>query len=281
MTVDTRGAYGFRLRYADPTESLDDLVVQEPDAPVVSVSWHLACPTHDMEEVDQDRVAYGARRRSGLFVERRPPSIRFHLPDAPPPGSLIHPLLTVGISILARWRGDGTLHAGAFETPAGAWGVLGARRSGKSAMLAALARRGLPIVADDLVTVQEGSVWAGPNCVDLRPDTARRFAGVRYLGIVGRRPRYRLSTAPGRNRLPLRGFFILDWHDEPAVRSGALSAEERLEWMYRQEYIPLVGFSDPRQLLPLVGLPAWWLRRPRDWGATEEAVDHLLKITAT
>lgn len=276
MTSTSHGAYGFRLNYADPGEHLDDLVELGDSSPEVAVAWRHATTIADVEEVTPDRVGYGVRGATTFWVERHPPSVLFDLPSPPVPGALVHPLLTVGISIHARWRGDVTIHAGAFETEEGAWGIMGARQAGKSAMLASLADRGRPIVADDLLTIQDGSVWAGPDCVDLRPDIAERF-GARYLGVVGGRPRFRLSTPPSRPRVPLRGFFVLDWHDRPTVTAEPLPLKERLEWLYRQDYIRLVGDPDPAKIVPLVVLPAWRLTRPRSWDATDAAVERLLE----
>jgi hypothetical protein len=113
--------------------------------------------------------------------------------------------------------------------------------------------------------------------VDLRPDTVGRFPDAVPMGIVGGRPRFRLTTPAGSARVPLRGFFVLDWSEDSRIRVEPLSAQERLQWLYRQEYIRLVGFPDPSKLLPLVALPAWRLARPRDWSATQEAVDRMLE----
>jgi hypothetical protein len=272
------GAYGFRLRYLDSNESLMDLLQLSDEVPEVLVSWRHACSTVDREEIAVDSVRYGSRHGACLHVERSPPAIRFDLPTKPVPGSLIHPLLTVGIAVLARWRGDVTMHAGAFETSAGAWGIMGSRNAGKSAMLAMLSERGQPTLADDLLTIQDSAIWAGPDCVDLRPDTAKRFPKARYLGVVGGRPRFRLSTPPSRPRAPMRGFFVIDWSEGSSIKVEPLAPKERLEWIYRQEYIPLVGYSDPSQMVPLIALPAWRITRPRDWAAGREVVDRVLEI---
>jgi hypothetical protein len=280
-TESTKGAYGFRLSYQgeDNGDQLDDLLEMDPSVPHVAVSWRHAETTVDVEEVSEDRVVYGSRGATTFQVDRDPASIHFELPLPVVPGALVHPLLTVGISVHARWRGDITLHAGAFETPAGAWAVMGSRQAGKSALLAALAGRGCPVVADDLLTIQDREVWAGPTCVDLRPDAAGRFESVHYLGIVGGRPRFRMSTPPGRPRLPLRGLFVLDWHEMPTIEAAPMDARERLHWVYRQEYISLVGWPEPEKLVPLLGLPAWRLTRPPDWTATQDVIDRVLEIT--
>ena len=83
----------------------------------------------------------------------------------------------------------------------------------------------------------------------------------------------------GSARVPLRGFFLLDWHDDPGIVLQPLSTQERLQWLYRQEYIRLVGFADPGKMVPLIALPAWRLTRPRDWDITERAVDRVLEAT--
>jgi hypothetical protein len=258
----------------------DDLIELDPSLPEVVVSWRHASTVRDIEEVDARRFKLGVRGAATFHVDRDPPTILFDLPEPPAPGALIHPLLTVGIAVLARWRGDVTLHAGAFATPAGAWGVMGTREAGKSAMLATLSMAGYPIVADDLLAIQDGSVWAGPSCVDLRPDTAARFTEARYLGIVGSRPRYRLSTRVGPSMSPLKGCFLLDWHDRPHVQIERVSTEEWLRWLYRQEYISLVGVPDPVKILPLLALPCWRVTRPADWGMTQEAIGRVLDVAA-
>ena len=274
------GAYGFRLHYPDTLDpsNLVDLVPLDASLPEVKVRWRYATTIVDVEEIGDDRVVYGVRGATTFDVRRDPPVVRMDFPAPVPPGALVHPLLTVGMSILARWRGDVTLHAGAFETFQGGWGVIGAREAGKSSILASIGARGFPVVADDLLTIQAGHVWAGPSCVDLRPDTAAHFPEARYMGFVGNRPRHRLTTPRGSARVPLRGFFLLDWHDRSGVSLERVPAAQRLRSLYRQEYIRLVGYSEPRELVPLVALPCWRVSRARDWSATAETVDRVLEI---
>jgi hypothetical protein len=272
------GAYGFGLSCPQAGE-LPNLIPQDPRAPEVTVTWRHASTVRDIEDVDEDRVAYGFRGATTYYVERHPHAIRFDIPYVPSPAALVHPLLTIGVSVLARWRGDVTLHAGAFQTPRGGWGVMGAREAGKSSLLATLGERGHPILADDLLAVHDGAIRAGPSCVDLRPDTVGRFPDATSMGIIGGRPRFRLATPPGDDRVPLRGFFVLDWGSDSTIRVEPLGARERLEWLYRQEYIRLVGDPDPEKLLPLLPLPGWRLLRPRDWVASGEVIERVLAVT--
>jgi hypothetical protein len=278
--MNNRGAYGFRMRFPEVPEPLRDLTECEPTAPVVVVTWRLAVTAADHAEINDHRVSFGARQASGIFIDREPPRVTFDLPAPPVPDALVHPLGTVPFAVLARWRGDVTLHAGAFANAAGAWAVVGHREAGKSTLLASLANRGVPLLADDLVAVLDGQVWPGPACVDLRPDVAPRFAGVRDLGIVSGRRRFRLSAATETRRLPLRGIFVLAWHDRPGVLVEPLSAEERLRLLYDLEYVALVGPADPRSLMDLVEVPAWRVTRPRDWGDIDASLDTVMDLAA-
>jgi hypothetical protein len=276
--MNNRGAYGFRMKFPDTAEALNDLTACESTAPVVVIEWRLATTIADHAEVYNDKISFGTRRATSIFIDRDPPSIMFHLPELPVPDALIHPLGTVPFALLARWRGDVTLHAGAFATAAGAWAVVGHREAGKSTLLASLANRGVRLLADDLVAVLEGRVWPGPGCVDLRPDAAVRFAGARDLGIVSGRRRFRLSTPTETRRLPLRGIFVLAWHDRAGVRVEPLTVEERLRLLYDLEYVALVGPADPRALMDLVEVPAWRVSRSRHWTETDASLDAVMDL---
>ena len=280
MAAGERGAYGFRLVLPDADGPLPDLLELDSNAPVATVTWRIASMAASQEHVDDQRVIYGFARGSGFEVRRDSGSIILYLQEPPNRDALVHPMLTVPISVLARWRGDVTLHAGAFSTSAGSWAVVGEREAGKSTFLATLSLHGCPVVADDLVAAQEGWVWSGPRCIDLRPDAAEHLGSARHLGQVGGRPRYRLSTPPGDVRTRLQGLFLLGWHDRPGVAIERLPAADYLKLLYRQEYIALLGPAEPTKLLDLMELPAWRITRPRDWAATDEAVERVLEIAS-
>jgi hypothetical protein len=275
------GAYGFRLIYPAWDGALNDLVDVGESAPAVTIEWRHACTSVDHDYADDERVSLGARGGSSFHVHREPPRIVFDIVARPEPDALVHPLGTAPLAALARWRGDVTLHAGAFATTAGAWMVAGKREAGKSTMLGMLAQRGQPIVADDMLAVLDGVAWAGPHCVDLRPDAAERLGPTRELGILGMRPRFRLSTTPAPAATPLRGLFLLDWGDDPRVTVEPLEISERIRWLYSLEYLGLMGAADPRKLLELAALPSWRIARPRDWMASEDAADAILATAET
>jgi hypothetical protein len=275
-----QGVYGFYLDFPEETEECADLVPVAADAPTVTITRRHASPLWTQEEVSDDRVVLANRSYSGVVVERRPARIQLDQSVWVGIDGLVHPILTTPLAMLARWRGDVTIHAGAFETEAGAWGIVGRREAGKSTMLALLAARGHPIVADDLLAIQDGVVWAGPDCVDLRPETAERF-DARYLGEITGRPRFRLSTPPSRSRLPLKGVFLLDWSDDEEIDISPLSARESLGLFLAQEYIYLLGWPGEHKVLEAAAVPAWRVRRPRDWDAAQDVVDRVLEATAS
>ncbi len=81
---------------------------------------------------------------------------------------LVHPYLGAAASVFSRWGGREVFHAGAFVFGDLAWAVVGGREAGKSTLLAALAARGLPVLADDLVVTDGHQAFCGPRTIDLR-----------------------------------------------------------------------------------------------------------------
>jgi hypothetical protein len=222
----------------------------------------------------------GRRGGSAFSVTRKPLRVMFDVPEPPSEDTLLHPLATVPLAILARWRGDITLHAGAFAASGHAWVLLGSRQSGKSTTLALAARRGLPVLADDLVVVRDGRLIAGPRNVDLREDAATHLGATRDLGDLGSRRRFRVSSPPGPAAAPLGGFFLLDWHDRDDVVVERLTLAERVKSLYSLEYVALIGHADPQKILDLAAAPALRVRRPRSWSASEDMLDRLLAVTS-
>ncbi len=279
MGVESRGAYGFRLVPPSHEPELPDLSPLNGDAVSVALEWRHAAVLVDRNQVGEDCVTLGSRGTSLLEVHRRPPSITLEFPEPTTPEALVHPLLTLPISILARWRGDLSLHAGGFFAHGSAWGVIGEREAGKSTTLAKLAERGFPLLADDLLVLDQCVVRAGPACIDLRPDVAKRTSGARFVGEVGERHRYRLSTPPGPARASLAGFFLLEWGQEPTVQIELLQSREVLSVLYQQEYLGHLGPADPMKILESAGNPdvagasSAWLG-PRGGNPRADPPDH-------
>jgi hypothetical protein len=271
------GTYGFRLIVNGSAAALPGLLAAEPSDEAVEVTARLGSGRETRRDVEPSRVVMSTERAGAIIVKRDPASVELLLPYEATAAALVHPLLTIPLSILARWRGDITLHGGAFHHAGAAWGVLGERTAGKSSMLGALGARSVPVAADDLLVIDErGWVRAGPPCVDLRPDVAKRLPDALYIGDVGTRPRYRLETPPAPHRSPLRGFFVLEWHDGDEPSLEPMTMAERVQVLYRQESIALIGFADPRKFIALIGMPMWRLRRRPRWSATPAALDTLL-----
>jgi hypothetical protein len=274
------GAYGFRLILAGSEAILPDLVGVSDEAPAVPVDVRLASIVTTEQTVEDGRVALLTRGGTGMLVRRDPPEVTILAPLEISVEALVHPVLTVPLSILARWRGDVALHGGGFHHAGATWGVIGERTAGKSSMLGLLGDRGVPIAADDLLVIDDGWVRAGPHCVDLRPDVAPYMPAARDLGVVGSRPRHRLSTPPAPARSRLGGIFVLEWHDDPEPSLSLMPMAERLRLLYKSESIALMGFAPPGKVLELLGVPMWRFARRRDWSATDAAVTGLLEAAA-
>jgi len=260
----------------EPQAALPDLVPLTGDVPEVTVTCRLASAIGNLDDVADSHVVLTTRGGMGTVVHRDPRAVELLTPVTLSMEALVHPLLTVPLAILARWRGDITLHGGGFVHAGAAWGLVGERTAGKSTMLAVLGDRGVPIVADDLLVIDDGWVRAGPSCVDLRPDVAVHLPSARDLGELGSRPRMRLATPPSPDRAPLRGLFVLEWHDDAEPELVAMTTWERIQLIHRQEAIGLLGAAEPGKVMDLLEVPMWRFRRKRQWGGTPAAVEALL-----
>ena len=83
-----------------------------------------------------------------------------------------HRLVSVIVPLLLAERGDLVIHASAVDTEAGAVLFAGPSGRGKSTTVAALARTGLPTLAEDGLVVQVGGggplAWAGARGIRLK-----------------------------------------------------------------------------------------------------------------
>jgi hypothetical protein len=255
---------------------LPDLTAVDRDAPLVRFRWKSASALEDAREVGPDTVRVSNRRGGSVTVRREPPEAVFVLPQPVPPAAIVHPLGTLPLSVLAHWRGDITLHGGAFLRAGGAWGVCGERSAGKSTTLALVAERGVPVLADDLLVVQRGEVLAGPRSVDLRVDAASRFPSARSLGTVGERVRYRLPVPTAPAAAPLRGMLLLEWSTDGATELTPLGLEQRLALLHQHQYSGLFRRPHARGIIELLDLPMLRMRRPPGWGRSDDVIDLLL-----
>lgn len=95
------------------------------------------------------------------------------------PAFLLGPVM----GCLLRLHGRMLLHAGVVGVDAGAVAILADKGQGKSTLVAALASRGVPVLADDVASIVEtdGQFFVHPGFPRLRlwPDTLRRFGAYR------------------------------------------------------------------------------------------------------
>ncbi len=188
---------------------------------------------------------------------------------------LVHPYLGAAVSVFSRWAGREVFHAGAFVCGGLAWAVVGGREVGKSSLLAALAARRWPVLADDLVVTDGYQVFCGPRTIDLRqplPGSAQPLTRARGA------TRWRLSLPPLPGAVPLGGWIYLSWHTETAMHPVPASvALARLAARRSWAALP----SAPERLLALAARPGWDLGRPADWARMDQAVDLMLQTLTT
>lgn len=264
--------YGLRVDGPLPPEGLN---------PELPADWPVLTVRVDATSVERPEEAELGERfgrlplLSGgvLEVSREPLSACFRGGRPLAPDELVHPGLAGVGAMSAVWLDREAIHAGAFVVGGRAWAVTAEKEAGKSTTMAALARRGLPILTDDVLVLDRGDGLAGPRSVDLR-EGAARWLGIDPVASAsrgGERARVRLGPAPP--RAPLAGWVFLGWGDDVAVEP--VRPTQRAALLLRQRTMQR-ELSRAGGLLDLAALPAVRLVRPRDLGRLDDALDRLL-----
>jgi hypothetical protein len=262
--------YGLRLRGVDGAGLL-------PGAR--GESWPLVCVERANGDADGDWHLGGGGRRAcfrvgEVLVRLERQAARMTVRSARPlaEDQLVHPVLTTGAAMFARWHHRDSFHGGAIVAGGGAWALFATKEGGKSTLLAWLASHGTGVVSDDMLVIEHAHVFAGPRCVDLRPDTAEAIAA-RGLDTVRDAARRRLVLEPAPQRLPLRGIVHLAWGDEVALRPVPLA--DRIALLRAHNAFGALPAWESG-LLDLAALPTYELRRPRSFDTLARSAELLL-----
>lgn len=246
-----RGAYGFSF---DGFRADRWLVEALDDWPRVGLSQEIASVT-GTTELGVDTAVVSLLGGRELRVNRSPPSVSFVGPSHLSEAEIIHPFLSPAASVLADWHGWMALHAGGFVVDGGGWLVTAEREGGKSTTLAAIADRGLPVLADDLIVIKDRHACAGPRSIDLREPGSSQF--VEDLGVVGGRMRWRMALPSVPSEVPVRGVVKLCWSDREEVRFATV--DDRADLLFPAAARPL----SHRGILDLLSFDTYVIARPR------------------
>ncbi|MFJ2081958.1 hypothetical protein ACIOBK_05385 [Micromonospora chokoriensis] len=268
--MPVRSAYGLHIRGLDEVAELPAAAHLPPGSRPVTVRQRHVAPPPPMQ-LDTDRMVRRLTDGRTLALDRPSGEATFYGPPLAP-DVLAHPYLAPVAVVVNRWAGRESFHAGAFVQAGRAWVVLGGRTAGKSTLLAALAARDVPVLADDIVVCDGEDVLAGPRCVDLREP-------IPGLGMATREvrdaTRLRITLPAVAPRLPLGGWIFLHWGEGPALTP--VGPADLLARLAGRRSLPELA-SDPAALLTLASRPGYDLTRPRDWAALD-ATHRLLDTT--
>ncbi|HLI56499.1 MAG TPA: hypothetical protein VKY26_05625 [Actinomycetota bacterium] len=221
---------------------------------------------HDANWISKDIALQTLGDGARVLCRRDPAVATLFISDTALLSHVEHQWINVVGMIYSAWLGREALHAGAFSTTQGAWGVVAEREGGKSSTLASLATFDHGIVADDLAVVESNVVFAGPRQIDLRLDAADWLQGlsklaVSKLALSRGATRRRLALLPIPPTSTLVGWIFLTWGAEVALRT--IPPSQRFVRLTRALALrPHVG--SPKRLMELAELPGWELVRPRN-----------------
>lgn len=270
-----RGTYGIRIDGIAASSPV--LGAARPHWPAIRLESVRRDPPLEPERVTADRAEIVLKTGGRLVIDREAGVARYVVPRPLTQEELVHPYLAPTAAVVSHWSGRLAFHAGAFSAGGGVWGVVGDREAGKSSLLAWLAVNGHPIVTDDVLVIDDGRAHIGPRAIDLREQTADRLGIGASLGMVGARPRWRVSLPSLEGPLPFLGWIFLAWGERVGIER--LTPGEALPRLLAALTFRL-DVSDPPALVGLATLPAWQLRRPRDWAMLDATTDVLLDRAA-
>jgi hypothetical protein len=207
-------------------------------------------------------------------------------------------LLGPVVSCLFLQAGMYALHASAVRMPEGAVAFLGHSGAGKSTMAAFLARRGFGVVSDDLCVLDPSSgVGCPPRVIPVAPALKLWASALERLGdradglpqVWSGEMKYRMPVSEIEEHVPLAAVVFLEWDDAPdaepqVARVEGVRAVARLMEYFHFEYI-MKAVGRQAECFELCGrmlrsVPAFTLRRPKDFGCVETALDAVVERVA-
>jgi len=227
--------------------------------------------------VRDDHATYRTLDTAGearVAIQRDPLAVRITAAHESAGESMIHPQMGTIAAIIGHWSGQLAFHAGALLLGDGAWGIMGAREAGKSSLLGYLATTGVGIIADDVLVLGGGQIFAGPRCVDLREGAAEWLGRGEVIGSGGPRQRWRMTLPPVPATVPLRGWIVPGWG--PDVRIDPVPLPHRLPMLHHNLALTRPAPRHPERMLRMAALPVVRFQRPRDWAMMADSAARLL-----
>lgn len=254
----------------DTTTSAADLLVEigppgaRANPPNDHTTWHESPPDDagQVLRVTRDtagvfRFAYTDGTQFRIAPDGR--SVRMCWPEELTLEDAVEYLLGPVIAFVLRLRGVVCLHASAVAAGDECFAVLAPGGHGKSTTAAACARRGLPILTEDILALQrrDGRFWVMPGYprVRLWPEAVEALFGSadalprltpdnrswdkRYLDLTG--PGYTFQADP----LPLRAIYTHEREENPSPSFEELPASEALVTLLANVYS--LSRPDPSQ----------------------------------
>ena len=177
LRVETTGAADVTVRRVEHrSDCLFPVPVYATDGTTASGAPYLAVDSTG-GDAPALRIRQNDETASVEFVLRSPSDIDIHLMGQVDMGDLCAYFIGPVLGYLLRLRRTAALHGGFVATPRGAVGVIGPKGAGKSSLVAAWARAGITVLADDIGALAQDPAgrWTIASAyprLRLWPDTA-------------------------------------------------------------------------------------------------------------
>lgn len=273
-------AYGVRFTGLEPSPTL--ALFEADDWYPVEVTLTTPRVVNFRISGDEEGV-HAAYESVEVHVDRPRRKVEIASVDVLEPDSLAHPYLGLPAALFAHWSGKEAVHAAGAVVEGRAWGLVGNSEHGKSSLAGAFLAAGHSVLVDDLFVTDGTHAFAGPRCIDLRDGVGARLGLSLPTQRARSNTRDRVRLPPMNGRVPVGGFVHLAWSENgegPTMKK--LRVDERLKRLHDARSLSYLNAfrAHGELMLDLAALPAWELRRPRDWAKADEATELLVDTLA-